>query len=111
MGRDVAILGVSMTRIGKFMERSFKDLTREAVDGVVKDAGISKRQIQAAYVGNVQAGAISNQFLIQGQVWLRAAEIGDISIVNVNNVCATGGSCSRQPRQSLGHGPGVHPLQ
>ena len=93
MGREVVILGVSMTRIGKFMDRSFKDLAREAVDGVIKDAGISTKQIQAAYVGNVQAGAISNQFLIQGQVWLRAAGIGDISIVNVNNVCATGGTC------------------
>jgi acetyl-CoA acyltransferase len=93
MGREVVILGVSMTRIGKFMDRSFKDLACEAVDGVIKDAGISTKQIQAAYVGNVQAGAISNQFLIQGQVWLRAAGIGDISIVNVNNVCATGGTC------------------
>jgi len=63
MGRDVVVLGVGMTRIGKFMERSFKDLTREAVDTVIKDAGISKNQIQAAYVGNVQAGAISNQLV------------------------------------------------
>jgi acetyl-CoA acetyltransferase len=92
MGREVVILGVSMTKIGKFMERSFKDLTWEAVEGVVKDAGITKNQIQAAYVGNVQAGAISNQILIQGQVWLRAAGIGDISVVNTNNVCATGGT-------------------
>ncbi|MBP1610487.1 MAG: Thiolase, partial [Acidobacteria bacterium] len=78
MGRDVVILGVSMTKIGKFMERSFKDLTRESVDGAIEDAGISKAQIQSAYVGNVQAGAISNQLVIQGQVWLRAAGIGDI---------------------------------
>lgn len=92
MGRDVVVLGVGMTRIGKFMERSFKDLTREAVDTVIKDAGISKNQIQAAYVGNVQAGAISNQLVIKGQVWLRAAGIGDIPIVNTNNVCATGGT-------------------
>jgi len=92
MGRDVVILGASMTKIGKFMERSFKDLAREAVEGVIKDAGISKNQLQAAYVGNVQAGAISNQILIQGQVWLRTAGIGDIPVVNTNNVCATGGT-------------------
>ena len=92
MGRDVVILGASMTKIGKFMERSFKDLAREAVEGVIKDAGISKNQLQAAYVGNVQAGAISNQILIQGQVWLRTVGIGDIPVVNTNNVCATGGT-------------------
>jgi acetyl-CoA acetyltransferase len=44
MGRDVVILGVNMTKIGKFMERSFKDLAREAVEGVIKDAGIEKKQ-------------------------------------------------------------------
>ena len=43
MGRDVVVLGVGMTRIGKFMERSFKDLTREAVDTVIKDAGDIKK--------------------------------------------------------------------
>jgi acetyl-CoA acetyltransferase len=92
MGRNAVILGVSMTKIGKFMDRSFKDLTKEAVDRVIQDAGIPKNQIQAAYVGNVQAGAISNQLVIKGQVWLRAAGIGDVPIVNTNNVCATGGT-------------------
>jgi len=104
MGREVVILGVSMTKIGKFMERSFKDLAREAVDNVIKDAGISKKQIQAAYVGNVQAGAISNQILIKGQVWLRAAGIGDISIVNTNNVCATGGTAINLAWQDVASG-------
>ncbi len=104
MGKEVAILGVSMTKIGKFMEKSFKDLTREAVDGVVNDAGIEKNQIRAAYVGNVQSGALSNQFLIQGQVWLRAAGIGDIPVVNTNNVCATGGTAINLAWQDVAFG-------
>ena len=104
MGRDVVILGVSMTKIGKFMERSFKDLTRESVDGAIEDAGISKAQIQSAYVGNVQAGAISNQLVIQGQVWLRAAGIGDIPIVTINNVCATGGTALYLACQDIASG-------
>ncbi|MBN2060576.1 MAG: thiolase family protein [Deltaproteobacteria bacterium] len=104
MGRDVVILGVSMTRIGKFMEKSFKSLATEAVDGVVRDAGLSKNQIQAAYVGNVQAGAISNQLVIKGQVWLRAAGIGDIPIVNTNNVCATGGTVINLAWQDVSSG-------
>lgn len=104
MGRDVVILGVSMTKIGKYMDRSFKDLTREAVEVAVSDAGITKRQVQAAYVGNVQSGAISNQFLIQGQVWLRAAGIGDIPVVNTNNVCATGGTAINLAWQDVSSG-------
>ena len=55
-------------------------MTGGAVIGVVKDAGIDKNQIQAAYVGNIQSGALSNQLLIQGRVWLRAASIGDIPV-------------------------------
>lgn len=90
MSRQVVILGVSMTRVGKFLEKSLKDLTREAVESVLKDAGIEKKQIQSAYMENVQAGAVSRQILIKGQVWLRAAGIGDIPVVNTNNVCATG---------------------
>jgi len=93
-----------MTKIGKFMERSFKDLTRESVDGAIEDAGISKAQIQSAYVGNVQAGAISNQLVIQGQVWLRAAGIGDIPIVTINNVCATGGTAFQLACQDVASG-------
>ena len=31
--RDVAIIGAGMTKFGKFLDRSMKDLTREAVAG------------------------------------------------------------------------------
>jgi acetyl-CoA acyltransferase len=104
MGRDVVIIGVSMTKVGKALDRSFKDLTQEAVDAAIKDAGIQKEQIQSAYMGNVQAGAISKQFLLMGQVWLRSAGIGDIPIVNVNNVCATGGTAINLAWQDVASG-------
>jgi acetyl-CoA acyltransferase len=87
---DVVILGVGMTRFGKFMDKSLKDLTKEVVPSVLEDAGISKEQIQAAYVGNNSAGLITGQWSIVGQVILRPLGIGDISIINTGNACATG---------------------
>lgn len=87
---DVVILGVGMTRFGKFMDKSLKDLTREAMTKVLEDAGISKEQIQAAYVGNNAAGLITSQYSILGQVVLRPLGIGDISVINTENACASG---------------------
>ena len=92
MGREVVVLGVGMTKIGKFVERSFKELTGEVVASALKDAQIAKDAIRAAYVGNVEAGAVSKQIMVQGQVWLRPAGIGDLPVVNVNNACGTGGT-------------------
>lgn len=88
--KDVVVLGIGMTKFGKFMDKSLKDLTREVVPHALDDAGISKNQIQAAYVGNNAAGLITGQYSIVGQVVLRPLGIGDISIINTENACASG---------------------
>ena len=41
--RDVAVLGVGMTKFGKFMDRSLKDLAREACWAAIQDAGIDPK--------------------------------------------------------------------
>lgn len=88
--KEVVILGVGMTRFGKLMDKSLKDLTREVMKPVLEDAGISEKQLQAAYVGNASAGLITGQYGVVGQVVLRPLGIGDISIVNTENACASG---------------------
>ena len=88
--KEVVVLGVGMTRFGKFKDKSLKDLTREAMKDVLDDAGISIKEIQAAYVGNASSGLITGQYGIVGQVVLRPLGIGDISIVNTENACASG---------------------
>jgi len=87
--RDVAIVGVGMTRFGKFLDRSMKDLAREAVDAALDSAGIEKRAIEAAVVGNAVAGLITGQECIRGQVVLREMGIGGIPIINTENACAS----------------------
>jgi acetyl-CoA acyltransferase len=87
--RDVAIIGAGMTKFGKFLERSLKDLAREAVEGALQSAGIDKSQVQVAVVGNATAGLITGQEMIRGQVVLRELGIGGIPVINTENACAS----------------------
>jgi acetyl-CoA acetyltransferase len=87
--RDVAIIGAGMTHFGKFLDRSMKDLTREAVDAALGSAGIDKSKIEAAVVGNAAAGLVTGQECIRGQVVLREMGIGAIPIINTENACAS----------------------
>ena len=83
--RNVVVLGVVMTNFGKFLERSLKDLSGEAVRETLEHAGIDKKAIQAAYVSNSMAGLMTGQESIRGQVWLRPMGIEGIPIFNVES--------------------------
>ncbi len=89
MAEDVVILGVSMSKCSRSPDLNFKDLARTVVEGAVTDAGISKEQIQACYVSNVQGGCW-DQHLIKGEVWLDPMGIKGLPIVNTENACASG---------------------
>ncbi len=78
-----------MTRFGKHVERSMKDLAREAIEGAVQSAGVSTPDIEAAAVGNAVAGLITGQECIRGQVVLRELGIGGIPVINTENACAS----------------------
>ena len=90
--RDVAVIGVGMTRFGKFLDRSLKDLSREAVEDTLRHAGIERKEIEAAYVSSSMAGLMTGQESIRGQVWLRPLGIEGIPIFNVENACASASS-------------------
>ncbi|MEW6442318.1 MAG: thiolase family protein [bacterium] len=87
--REVAVIGVGMTRFGKFLEKGIKDLVRESVEEALRDAQVEKSDIQAAYVGNAVAGLMTGQEMIRGQVTLSAMGIQDIPIFNVESACAS----------------------
>jgi acetyl-CoA acetyltransferase len=95
---DVVILGVGMTSCGKFDGRDLYDMTRISVTDALKDAGITKDQVQAAYCGNLmppwdfKEESIINSAGIIGQALLRPLGIDAIPIHNTRNACATGGA-------------------
>lgn len=87
--RDVAVIGVGMTRFGKFLDKGIKDLVRESVEDTLDDSGVGKEALQAAYVGNAAAGLMTGQEMIRGQVTLTSMGIEGIPIYNVENACAS----------------------
>jgi acetyl-CoA acetyltransferase len=87
--REVAIVGAGMTRFAKHIDRSMKDLAREAVEGALKSANVEKNALEAVAVGNAMAGLITGQECIRGQVVLRDMGIGGIPVINTENACAS----------------------
>jgi benzoylsuccinyl-CoA thiolase BbsB subunit len=87
--RDVAVIGVGMTKFGRFPETSFEDLGREAITNAIKDADIKPKEIEFGYCGNVYGG------MCMGQRLLKEIGIADIEIINVDNACASGSTALR----------------
>ena len=104
--RDVAIVGVGMTRFGKLLEKGIKDLVRESTDAAIKDAGIDIDKIDAAYVGSAVPDLMTGQECIKAQVTLSAMGIEGIPMYNVENACASSSSALNLAWTAVG--AGVH---
>ena len=98
---DVHIVGVAMTPLGKFPEKSVKDLTREAVSAALDDAGASMEDIEAAWFSNTRQGIMEGQNTIRGQCSLRAMGFEGIPIVNVENACCSSSTGVNQAFASI----------
>lgn len=90
MSDNVYIIGVGMIKFGKHLNRNVKDLTGEALREVVRDADVSMEEIEAAWFSNCMWGMYAFQHCIRGQVALSPHGLDKISIVNVENACASG---------------------
>jgi acetyl-CoA acetyltransferase len=93
--KDVFVVGVGMTQFGKFLERSLRDLGREACWQAIKDAGIRPDMIQAGYCGNTLGGHLQREYGI-GQSVLWQVGVKGIPIINIENACASGSSAFRE---------------
>ncbi len=87
--RNVAIVGAGMTRFGKYPDRGLKDLSREAATAALDSAGMDKKALEVAVVGNAAAGLVTGQECIRAQVILRDMGIDKIPMVNTENACAS----------------------
>ena len=85
-----------MTGLGKFVERSVKDLTREAVDLALRDAGANIEDIQAAWFSNTRQGLLEGQNGVRVQCALRPRGFQRIPITIVENACASGSTALLQ---------------
>lgn len=95
---QVVVLGVSMTKCGKFPDRSLHEMAKIVVTEAMQDAGISPAEVQAAYCGNLlspwgfHAEHIFNFTGVVGQALLGPLGFSGIPIHNTRNACATGGA-------------------
>lgn len=89
MSGKVYIVGVGSTALGRHPEKSVKDLTREAVNLALADAGAGLSDVEAAWFSNTRQGMMENQNTIRGQCALRSMGFETIPIVNVENACAS----------------------
>ncbi len=104
--RDVYVAGVGMTKFAKQPDRSLKDLTAEAVNAAMKDAGQTIGEVQSCYFGNAVAGSITGQEMLAGQFLLRPLGVGGIPVFNVENACASASTAFHLAWQAVA--TGVH---
>lgn len=93
--RDVSIIGVGMTRFGKFEDQTTKDLGREAFWNVIEDANISPKDIEVAYVANAVGQQLTELKGTVGQHVLTSAGVFGIPVINVENACSGGTTALR----------------
>lgn len=93
--RDVSIIGVGMTRFGKYETRTAQDLGREAVWKAMEDAHVSIKDIDIAYVANAVGQQLTELKGTIGQHVLTSAGFFGIPIINIENACSGGSTALR----------------
>lgn len=93
---DVFIAGIGMTSLGKFVDKSVKQLTQEAVSLALVDADVEQKDIEAVWFSNTRQGLLEGQNGIRGQCALRPMDFEGIPITNVENACASGSTALLQ---------------
>ncbi len=97
--RDVAIVGVSMIKFGRYPEKAVQELGAQAALLALKDAGVTMNDIELMASGNLyQASAMIGQRILK--------EIGQtgIPVINVSNACATGSTAFREAYVAVASG-------
>jgi acetyl-CoA acyltransferase len=92
----VYVVGIDMIRFGRYPDRTVPGLAAEAALMALDDAGLTLKDMQALYCGNLgQASGMVGQRML--------AEIGQtaIPVTNVANACATGATAFRGAWMSI----------
>jgi acetyl-CoA C-acetyltransferase len=88
MTDKVAVVGMGCTQFGEHWDKSIEDLAVEAAYEAFEDAGISSKDIQAAWWGTMDGGEL-------GRTLGRFLKLEYIPITRVENRCATGSDALR----------------
>jgi len=90
--REVAVIGVGMTRFGELWDMSLRDLFVEAAQKALKDAGTDT--LDSMYVGNMSAGQFVGQEHL-GPMMAEQLGVAGVPAARVESACASGGMALR----------------
>jgi acetyl-CoA C-acetyltransferase len=91
--RDVAVIGVGMTKFGELWGKSIKDIFVEAALKAIEDAGVD--HIDSMYVGAMSPGLFVGQEHL-GAVMADYLGVTPVPATRVESACASGGASFRQ---------------
>ena len=101
MSDNIYIIGVGMIKFGKNFDKSMKQMTGESMNAALEDCGLAKDDLEAAWFSNSGWGISAFQHSIRGQVALVPNGLDKISIVNVENACASGSTALHSAWMSI----------
>ena len=90
MAGDIWILGIYMTKFGKYPDRDTIDIAAEAALGALKDGGVTMQDMGILAAGNLMGASAPTGQMLQKQI----GQTG-IPVFNVSNACATGATALR----------------
>ncbi len=92
--RDVAIIGVGLSKFGERWDSGIKELMAEAGLMALEDANISSNEIEMIFGGTMASGRFMGQEHVAA---LMSDQLGlnNIPAVRIENACASGGSALR----------------
>jgi acetyl-CoA acetyltransferase len=86
---EVFVLGVGMTRFGRYLDRSHSDLAQEAVRLALADARVEAGAIDSTVFSSVVQGFVAGETSIPSQYALRPLGIGGVRTLTVEAACAS----------------------
>ncbi len=101
--RDIAIIGIGVTRFGELFNQSYDDLVRDAAMQATKDAGIELDEIQAGWLSTAfpEIGVFKGR---SGMDLVEPLNLYGIPVTRVSNFCASGADAIRNAANALAAG-------
>jgi len=101
--RNIAIIGIGVTKFGELFDQSYDDLVRDAALQAVDDAGIAMDEVQAGWLST----AFPEIGVFKGRSGMDLSEplnLYDIPVTRVSNFCASGADAVRNAANALAAG-------
>lgn len=96
--REVVIAGIGTTEFGRFPDKDYRQMGREAAYAALQDANVQWKDMEAAYVGNVMAE------MTKGHQTLQFFGATGIPIINVETACASGAASMSLAQNAIANG-------